>query len=86
MYGLGKIIVSIKLPDFLPEEDKKEFVAIWANEDINDHHTIIANWCLENEIDFEFIGMWMIADGTNQCSLWKIDNPHHRSLFQLKWA
>lgn len=86
MSGIGGTIMPIELPDFFPGSDKTEFVAIWANEDVNDHHTRIANWCIEQNINSEFIGMWMVADGTNQCSLWKIDDPQERTIFRLKWA
>lgn len=75
-----------QVPDFLPDNDKTEYVSIWSNTDLNDHHIQITDWCEEQNINAEFIGMWMIADGTNQCSLWKINDPEHRMIFTLKWA
>jgi len=83
---LAQQAMTISPPDDFSYSEKDEFIAIWCNEDVTDHHLKISKWCEEHNIDAEFVGLWMRVDATNQCSLWKIDDSKHRAFFKLKWS
>ena len=64
-----------------------QFIDILSDEDINDHCTRITEWCETHSISAKFVGMWVVADeSSNQYSLWEIDDPHHLTIFKLKWS
>ena len=63
-----------------------QFIDVLADEDINDHCDRITEWCKNHGVAAKFVGMWVIADQTSQYSLWEIEDPHHLTIFKLKWS
>ena len=75
-------LIASEITDVQPMVKTKEHDYVFVSRSIASPNSIeILTWCVENNIDAEFIGTW---DFNNNC--WKIPNEEHRLWFTLKWT